>query len=410
MGSSLYTQEIFLKVSERNKNFFQVFQKPNLLAYSGGKDSTLLLHYYLFLNQKFGFPKPILFHLQHCIRENEEQEKKIYSYMQSLNLEFYFHKKNIPKIAKKLGKTLEETGRFVRYALLKKISRKKGCFIVTAHHSLDYLESVLIHLIRGGGKSSFSTLPILNGNIFRPLLLFKYSEIQEILQNENWIIFEDETNQNELYLRNRIRKKLVFQLLNEGLNLEKLYKNFHDEVIIENFNFSCKRDLSYSKICLPISISISQLKAILDAYLKCLELHPITSKILSEIYRQIQKNSIVQIENKEAIFWKSISSEFYIIPKKSKVLEKPKILENKIYWNYKTYEVQNETLCNSRIGRKILMKYGSKEISEILRENQIPTPVRNYIPILEKNGLISKILLSMWDEKLKDIVAHEKRT
>lgn len=409
MGFSLKTREIFFKVTNRNKKFFQIFQKLNLLAYSGGKDSTLLLHYYLFLNQEFGFPKPILFHLQHCIRENEEQEKDIFNYMESLDLEFYFYKKNIPKIAKRLGKTLEEAGRFVRYTLLKKISKKRNCFIATAHHSLDYLESVLIHLIRGGGKASLSTLPILNGNIFRPLLLFKYSEIQEILQNENWKIFEDETNQNELYLRNRIRKKLVPHFLNEGLNLEKLYKNFHDEVSIEHLNFS-KKDLSYVKIYLQNSISISQLKQILDAYLKCLALNPITSKILSEIFKRIQKNSVVQVENKEAIFWKSLSSDFYIIPKKSKVLEKPKILENKIHWNYKTCEIQNETLGESRIGKKILMQYGTKEISEIFREKQIPSPVRDYIPILEKNGVVVKILLSMWDEKLKDIVAYETRT
>ena len=409
MNLSHYTQEVFFHISQRNKNFFPIFQKQNLLAYSGGKDSTLLLHYYLFLNERFGFPKPILFHLQHCIRDNEEQEMEIYNYMKSLELEFYFYKKNIPKIAKKLKKTSEETGRFVRYALLKKISKIRNCLISTAHHSLDYLESVFIHLIRGGGKSCFSTLPVLHGNIFRPLLLFEYSEIQEILKQEKWKIFEDETNENEIYLRNRIRKRIVPFFLKEGLNLGKFYRNFHEQVTIENSKLLYKKNLSHIKIYLPNPISIHELKQILDTYLKYLELHPITSKLAYEIFRQFQKNSVIQVENKEAIFWKSLSSELYIIPKKSKVLEKPKILKNKLYWNDKTYEIQTETLCENRIGKKILMKYGQKEISEILREKGIPSPIRDCIPILEKNNCVVKILISMWDDKMKDVLAYEKR-
>lgn len=403
------TFEIFQNVTIRNKNFFQVFQSKSLLAYSGGKDSTLLLHYYLFLNKEFGFPKPALLHLQHCIRQNDEQEKEIYEYMKSLNLEIYFYKKNIPRIAKKIKKTSEETGRIVRYILLKKIAKKNNYIILTAHHTSDYLESVFINLIRGGGVGALSTLPILNENLFRPLLLFKYSELQEILALEQWKIFEDHTNTDESYLRNRIRKYINPFFLKEGLNLEKLYWNFHE---IDSFEISSKEEysLNYVKVYLPNFISTFLLKQIIDSYLKYLKLHPINSKVLIEIRNRVKNNTVVYVENKETIFWKAKSPILYIIPKNSKSLKKPEVLKNEVFWNGKVYPIEkDEVLSESIIGKKISMRYGHKEISEILREKNIPEPVRKNIPAVEKNNRITKILLSLWDEDLKDIHAHETK-
>ena len=50
---------------------------------------------------------------------------------------------------------------FVRYKNLFKIAEsEKNIYIVTAHHSNDYLESILINFIRGGGPNSLTTLPL----------------------------------------------------------------------------------------------------------------------------------------------------------------------------------------------------------------------------------------------------------
>ena len=57
---------------------------------------------------------------------------------------------------------------------------------------------------------------------------FKESEIESILNSENWNIFEDESNDSDLYLRNRIRKNIIPLLKKEGLDTQKLYENFHN--------------------------------------------------------------------------------------------------------------------------------------------------------------------------------------
>lgn len=70
-----------------------LFEKKALLAYSGGKDSNLLLHFYDYLSKTKKIPSPILFHMDHSIRKNEEQEKDILNYLSSLPYKFYSKKK-----------------------------------------------------------------------------------------------------------------------------------------------------------------------------------------------------------------------------------------------------------------------------------------------------------------------------
>ncbi|EPG65428.1 ATP-binding protein [Leptospira wolffii] len=68
--------------------------KKAIIAFSGGKDSALVLQFYLWLKQKALISKsPILYHLDHSIRNNSEQETSILEYAESLNLELFFKKK-----------------------------------------------------------------------------------------------------------------------------------------------------------------------------------------------------------------------------------------------------------------------------------------------------------------------------
>jgi tRNA(Ile)-lysidine synthase TilS/MesJ len=58
-------------------------EKHPILAYSGGKDSTILLHLFHYLHIKHAFPPPVIFHLDHQIRNNQEQEAEIFNYLTS---------------------------------------------------------------------------------------------------------------------------------------------------------------------------------------------------------------------------------------------------------------------------------------------------------------------------------------
>ncbi|MEM7181988.1 MAG: ATP-binding protein [Spirochaetota bacterium] len=93
---SLNSQRLFHNIFARLHQYHDFMQiKPALLAYSGGKDSTILLHFYAFLFQQDLIPKPAVFHMNHMIRENYQQEESILNYLQQEFSFLLFAKKKI---------------------------------------------------------------------------------------------------------------------------------------------------------------------------------------------------------------------------------------------------------------------------------------------------------------------------
>ncbi|EMM72996.1 PP-loop domain protein [Leptospira weilii str. 2006001855] len=83
------------KISESTRNIFDtvwkriipfhemILSRSAVISYSGGKDSSLLLHFYFWLWVEKKIPVPCIYHLDHSIRFNLEQEKKILDYTES---------------------------------------------------------------------------------------------------------------------------------------------------------------------------------------------------------------------------------------------------------------------------------------------------------------------------------------
>lgn len=93
------TIAIFETVYERLKPFHELMKThPAIIAYSGGKDSTLLCNFYLFLSNKSKSIEPILFHLDHSIRDNSKQEKDIILEMKTLSSKTHIKKKTFHKL------------------------------------------------------------------------------------------------------------------------------------------------------------------------------------------------------------------------------------------------------------------------------------------------------------------------
>ncbi|TGK01594.1 arginosuccinate synthase [Leptospira langatensis] len=79
-------------------------EKQAILAFSGGKDSSLLLQFYLWLLQKREIQKsPILYHLDHSIRMNTDQESEIRNFTNTLDLISVFKKKTFRNSLKELN-------------------------------------------------------------------------------------------------------------------------------------------------------------------------------------------------------------------------------------------------------------------------------------------------------------------
>jgi len=108
---------------------------------------------------------------------------------------------------------IEEAARLARYALLKSWCEENGVeTLCIAHHHLDQAETFLIRLQRGSGLTGLcgmAEVSFLGGlRIVRPLLEVSPEILKEYLRGQaiDWV--EDPSNQNEDFLRCRMRKFL----------------------------------------------------------------------------------------------------------------------------------------------------------------------------------------------------------
>ncbi|TGK82381.1 tRNA(Ile)-lysidine synthetase [Leptospira noumeaensis] len=329
-----------------------------------------------------------------------------------------FCKKKIPNLSLKLKKGLEETGRLVRYHELKKITDKNPSIILTGHHCKDYTESIFLHLTRGGGKKAFYTLPPFDGERFLPLVFFEDKELEQLYQfvSQTMRIFEDESNKDPVYKRNRLRMDLLPILEKESWNFHKTYWNFHDRSQL-NLQFDLKRENIQKPtphlFRIPhetwTSLNLSSKKELIDFHLKLLGHYPLYKSGFDNFHLQSEGERAF-LENKNCFLYKSKFGDLFIIDKKSPAFKKAVSHRegNFLYieWNQNKFKLSDPeekyNLGSWHHGQKIQIRSGNKEISECMRENGIPFFLRTFIPILYFEGEPIQILFSLFSKSEKN--------
>ncbi len=208
--------------------------KKIAVAVSGGADSlalTLLLQEFCLKKKDKKKIKLFAVTVDHKMREASSDEAK------GLN-EILTKKKISHQIltipTKKIPqKNIEAKLREVRYDLLQKFCVKNEIeFLFLGHHCGDVAENFLIRLFRGSGLDGLSTMGEVvdfNGiKLVRPLLDFEKDDLKKFLRAKKVKWFEDETNSDEKFLRNKIRNFL--ETLPEKNLIEQRIKNSSDEI------------------------------------------------------------------------------------------------------------------------------------------------------------------------------------
>ena len=233
-------------MNELTKNFTakieEIFSGKKLpkkiaVAVSGGADSLALT----LLLQEFCLAKKIkLFAatIDHKMRQASSEEAR--------ELSKILAKKKIPHEIltveqKKLPQKNIEAGlRELRYELLTNFCKKNKIeFLFLGHHLGDVAENFLIRLFRGSGLDGLATIGEVVGRqstvdcpkeikFIRPLLNFNKDDLKKFLRAKKIQWFEDETNQDEKFLRNKIRK--FFESFEEQNLIQKRIKNASDEI------------------------------------------------------------------------------------------------------------------------------------------------------------------------------------
>ncbi|WDI78542.1 tRNA lysidine(34) synthetase TilS [Candidatus Purcelliella pentastirinorum] len=184
-------------------------KKKYLVAYSGGLDSTVLLHK-LFLLRESGSVRFIrAVHVNHGININA-YDWEYHCVQQCKNW-------NIPLVLLNIflnGKdNLEAELRYKRYNIMCKVLIKNE-ILLTAHHLDDQCESVLLALKRGSGLSGLSAIrdKMYFNNyhlVLRPFLAITRKELKFWAEFYNLTWVEDFSNNDIRYDRNFLRHKVI---------------------------------------------------------------------------------------------------------------------------------------------------------------------------------------------------------
>ena len=194
-----------------------------LVALSGGGDSCALLYYLL---KNYPENKIYAAHLNHMIRgkDADSDEDFVKKLCGEYSINLFAEKLNIPEIAAKTKKTLEQAARDERYLFFSRISEKIGGINIktaTAHNASDNTETIIFNLGRGCGTDGLCGIAPVLGNIIRPLLACTKEEILEYCEKNNIAYVEDKSNADEIYTRNFIRHSVVKTLKSRFLKLDE---------------------------------------------------------------------------------------------------------------------------------------------------------------------------------------------
>jgi len=175
-----------------------------VVAFSGGLDSTALLH-----ALRFGGSTPptdvVAAHFDHGMREGSRADADwVVGLCRAWGVEL--------RVGTAEGAlATEEEARRARYEFLEAVRLRVGArLVLTAHHADDQAETVLFRLLRGTGPLGMAGIPVLRDpGILRPLLDVWREDLEEYARTVGLSWREDPTNESRRHARNVLRRSVI---------------------------------------------------------------------------------------------------------------------------------------------------------------------------------------------------------
>jgi tRNA(Ile)-lysidine synthase len=96
----------------------------------------------------------------------------------------------------------------------KKAEPNIKCYLLTAHHADDNIETVLMNIFRGTGLKGLHGISLQKDHILRPLLFARKTDILDYAKQNNLKWVEDSSNVTDNYTRNYLRLHIIPLLKN----------------------------------------------------------------------------------------------------------------------------------------------------------------------------------------------------
>ena len=399
-----------------------------VLAYSYGVDSRVLLDILI----KLGY-EVIIAHVNHKHRSQSEiEEREAIALALRLNIKY-----EVMHLKEDFSQNFHADAHNKRYDFFMSVAKKYNAkYIATAHHLNDNAETILLNLIRGSNLYGYGGINITqkrdNITIVRPLMCVTKNEIKEYQKLNQLEYYEDSSNGEDEFRRNRIRHHILPLLEAENPSILNELDNY-SKMMHEAFSFIRNISIKYLDEH-NNEIDIPSFKKLDDALKKDIISLLLEKKEIERSFNLI--NSILNIINNEApqaeinlkggfLFKKRYGRAFIDSPS-IKTSNYHKLYENNVIsvQNLRFYFTKNLPnssanyikLCYNELvfplilrnrcdGDTIQMTYGHKKIKRLFMDLHLTKEERDNALILENNGEILWVVNYAKSKKLTEMKA-----
>ncbi|MBV7570173.1 tRNA lysidine(34) synthetase TilS [Pseudomonas sp. PDM27] len=178
------------------------------IAFSGGLDSTVLLHLLAHLATTESLPALSAIHVHHGLQAVADVwPEHCRSVCAALGVPL-----QIVRVQVQPGASLERAARDARYHTFAEVTGP-GDVLLTAQHRDDQAETLLFRLLRGAGVRGLSGMPcqrsLGKGHLLRPLLDVTRTELEGYASAHGLSWIEDPSNQDRQFSRNYLRHQVL---------------------------------------------------------------------------------------------------------------------------------------------------------------------------------------------------------
>ncbi|WP_028622542.1 tRNA lysidine(34) synthetase TilS [Pseudomonas sp. Ant30-3] len=183
------------------------------VAFSGGLDSTVLLHLLVHLAETTFLPKLEAIHVHHGLQAAADAwPQHCQSVCDALGVPL-----QVIRVQVQPGASLERAARDARYDAFN-AATQAGDVLLTGQHRDDQAETLLFRLLRGAGVRGMAGMPrqrsLGSGHLLRPLLEVTRAQLQAYATEHGLSWIEDPSNEDRRFSRNYLRHQ-VFPALTE---------------------------------------------------------------------------------------------------------------------------------------------------------------------------------------------------
>ena len=178
------------------------------VAFSGGLDSTVLLHLLAGLAQRQQLPPLRAVHVQHGLQAAAQAwPAHCQRVCAALKVPLLLREVQV-----QVGASLEQAARDARYAAFVELLGADE-LLLTAQHRDDQAETLLFRLLRGAGARGLAAMPVSRplgaGQLVRPLLEVSRAELEDYARANGLDWVEDPSNCDERFSRNFLRWQVL---------------------------------------------------------------------------------------------------------------------------------------------------------------------------------------------------------